>query len=104
MRSTRFTRRFVAVLALGASAACGSERAEMIDRGFAPAYAEGYEDGCSSGREAGGGPFDDFSRDARRYDGDREYAHGWDAAFEICKEKMEGMVRAARLRRPSRSK
>jgi hypothetical protein len=100
----RLTCRSVATFAIGALAACGSEKAAMIERGFDPGYAAGYEDGCSSGGEAAGGLFDDFKKDARRYDTERDYAQGWDAAFEVCGEKMAGMVRAARQRRPSRSK
>jgi hypothetical protein len=32
-------------------AACVSERDALIEQGFAPAYAEGYDDGCASSSE-----------------------------------------------------
>jgi hypothetical protein len=61
-----------------ALAACGSVKQTMIERGFPPAYAEGYADGCSSGEDAAGGLFAETRKDTTRYGAARQYAQGWD--------------------------
>ena len=88
------------VVALAVTA-CSSPREALIARGFPPAYAEGYDDGCASGNEAGGGLLAEARKDAGRYASDSQYAKGWDDGFAECKADMETMVREARLRRPS---
>jgi hypothetical protein len=98
----RATRAALAVtLAL---AACASEREALIARGFDPAYAEGYDDGCSSGKEAAGGMFGEARKDPSRYGADDQYTRGWDAGSEKCQRDTAAMVRDARLRNPSRDK
>ena len=69
----------------------------MIERGFPPAYAEGYADGCSSGREAAGGLFDETRKDTTRYGTDRQYAKGWDDGFQQCRSEMAATVESDRL-------
>jgi hypothetical protein len=75
-----------------ALAACGSVKETLIKQGFPPAYAEGYADGCSSGREAAGGVFDDARKDTTRYGSDPQYTQGWDNAFQRCRSDMEATV------------
>jgi hypothetical protein len=91
----------VAALALGA---CAAKSEALVARGADPAYAEGYDDGCSSGNAAGGSPFADARKDASRYDRDGQYAEGWDAGFAKCRRDMAAMVSDARRRNPSRDK
>ena len=76
----------------------------MIERGFPPAYAEGYDDGCSSGKEAAGGLFAETRKDTTRYDTDSQYTQGWNEGFGTCRTEMAAMVREAWLRNPSRDK
>jgi hypothetical protein len=93
-----------AMLALAAAlalAACTSTRDALIEQGFDPAYAEGYDDGCSSGNAVAGGLFAEARKEADRYANDSQYTHGWDAGFAKCQRNMAAMVRDARLRRPS---
>jgi len=80
-----------------ALAACGSVRETMIERGFPPAYADGYADGCSSGKAAAGGLFDTTRKDTTRYDSDRQYAQGWDKGFQQCRSEMAATVESDRL-------
>ena len=80
---------------------CTSTRDALIARGLPPTYAEGYDDGCASGNEAGGGLFTEARKDAGRYASDSQYAKGWDDGFAECKANTVAMVRDARLRRPS---
>ena len=65
-----------ALIMLVTLAACVSERDALIEQGFAPAYAEGYDDGCASGSTAAGGLFDEPRKDAERYATDTQYTHG----------------------------
>ena len=82
-------------------AACGSVRETMIERGFPPAYAEGYDDGCSSGKEAAGGLFDETRKEVTRYGTDRQYTQGWDIGFQQCKSAMAATVESDRRARGS---
>jgi hypothetical protein len=93
-----------ALVTLAALAGCTSQKDAMIAQGADPAYAEGYEDGCTSGNKAGGSPFDSDRKDAARYGPDSQYTKGWDDAFDTCKAKMAVMVEDARRRSPSRDK
>lgn len=93
--------------ALGAGlvlAACTSTKDALVARGFSPAYAAGYDHGCSSGQVAGGGLFGDEEKDAGRYGSDSDYTKGWDQGFAKCKGDQEEMTREARARKPSRDK
>ena len=104
MPATRLQRALAAVVAALALAACASEREALIARGFDPAYADGYDDGCASGKEAAGGLFGEARKDPSRYGVDDQYTRGWDAGSEKCRRNMAAMIRDARLRNPSRDK
>jgi hypothetical protein len=97
-------REWQAVLALVAQlalAGCTSTRDALIEQGFDPAYAAGYDDGCSSGNAAAGGFFAETRKDPGRYANDSQYRPGWDAGFAKCQRDTAEMVRDARLRHPS---
>ena len=83
----------VTILAL---AACASVRETMIERGFPPAYADGYADGCSSGNEAAGGLFYETRKDMTRYGADRQYTQGWDKGFQRCRDQMAATIETDR--------
>jgi hypothetical protein len=51
-------------------------RETLIERGYPPAYAEAYADGCESGKDAAGGLFAGPRKDASRYGGDEQYTKG----------------------------
>jgi hypothetical protein len=91
----------VATLAL---AACGSVKETMIERGFPPAYADGYDDGCASGKEAAGSLFDETRKDMTRYGTDRQYTQGWDNGFQQCRSDMAAAVESDRSARGGRDK
>jgi len=94
----------LAVLAVFALAACASTEEALIARGFDPAYAAGYDDGCTSGKAAAGSTFHSASKDDNRYATDTQYTQGFDAGFAKCRRDMAAMVLDARLRNPSRDK
>ncbi len=104
MPAGRWQTKLTALIAALALAACGSVKQTMIERGFPPAYAEGYDDGCASGKEAAGGLFAETRKDIKRYGSDEEYSQGWNDGFEKCRREMAAMVLEAWTRNPSRDK
>lgn len=94
----------VVLVGLVALAACTSQQERLIQQGASPAYAEGYSDGCDSGKQAAGAVLIEAKQDTNRYAGDNEYTKGWDAAFKKCKADMATRIREARRRNPSRDK
>ncbi|MGI9494276.1 MAG: hypothetical protein ACR2QF_17935 [Geminicoccaceae bacterium] len=88
------------LVTMAALAACSSKREQLIQQGATPAYADGYVDGCDSGKQAGGGLYHKAKKDADRYADNSEYAKAWDEAFKTCQADMAARVREARLRNP----
>jgi hypothetical protein len=100
-------RRWRSVLVVGAAAVvgCTSVHESLVERGYPPAYADGYEHGCASGKAAAGGLFAQTQKDESRYgESGGEYAQGWDAGYAKCRSDMRAMVVDARTRNPSREK
>ncbi|MEM8769078.1 MAG: hypothetical protein AAGE43_16645, partial [Pseudomonadota bacterium] len=52
-------------------------------------YAEGFHDGCHSGREAAGSASDGFLKDLNRFGVDRDYTRGWSDGFRQCETEQE---------------
>lgn len=52
------------------------------------AYADGYNDGCVSGRATQGSLTDREKRDANRFASDEQYAKGWSDAFKKCADEQ----------------
>lgn len=103
MPGSRWQRILVAVATATVLAACTSVEEGLVERGYDSAYAEGYDHGCASGKEAGGGLFAEAQQDQDRYaDSDSQYARGWDAGYQKCLTDMRAMVIDARTRNPSR--
>lgn len=70
---------------------CATERETMIQQGYPPAYADGYADGCHSGKAAGGDMFEHFTKNINRFSRDPQYAQGWNDGFKQCKAKQEAL-------------
>ncbi len=68
---------------------CVSQRENMISQGYPPAYADGYDDGCHSGSNAGGSIIDQFTKNVKRYKEDSQYRQGWDDGYKQCKAKQD---------------
>jgi len=75
---------------------CVSQKETMIKEGYPLSYAEGFDDGCHSGKQAGGSLFDQFKKDARRFTADQQYAQGWSDGFRQCESQQEAMQRQMR--------
>ena len=72
---------------------CVSQKEAMIKQGYPLAYAEGFDDGCHSGNRAGGSLFDEFKKDVRRFEADKQYAQGWSDGFRQCETEQEAIQR-----------
>ena len=98
MLRTNFHRHAVVLLlAPLLMAGCASTRDTLVQRGYPPGYAQGFDDGCHSGRKAGGSMFDQFEKDGWRFDRDRDYATGWSDGFRQCESQQENAMRQSRM-------
>jgi len=70
---------------------CQSTREQMMAEGFPPPFIDGFEAGCSSGRQAAGA-LESFRKDVPRYLQHPQYAQGWDDGFRQCKEGLESAI------------
>ncbi len=61
------------------------------------AYADGFDDGCHSGKKAGGNNFEQFKKDVRRFNADQQYAQGWSDAFRECETEQKSSDRQTRM-------
>jgi len=65
-------------------AGCQSTHEDLIAKGYPPAFADGFDDGCSSGRQAAGAITGEFRKNVPRYLKDPLYAEGWVDGFRQC--------------------
>ncbi|KTB82475.1 lipoprotein [Pseudomonas syringae] len=65
-------------------AGCQSTRDQMLAEGYPPGFADGYQDGCGSGREAAGASTGLFKKNVPRYLKEKLYAEGWTDGFRQC--------------------
>lgn len=85
----------VALLALVVSlSGCATPGATSDAGGRTPAYADGYKDGCASGRVSQGSMFDYERKNTSRFNSDEQYAQGWTDAFQKCAYE-QSQLRAA---------
>lgn len=76
---------------------CSSRRQQMLDQGYPSSYVDGFDDGCHSGKKAGGSMFDQFKKDVKRFETDKEYAQGWSDGFRQCETEEEALERQIRM-------
>ena len=76
---------------------CVSQRDTMVQQGYPLSYADGFDDGCHSGKKAGGSMFDQFKKDVRRFQTDKQYAQGWSDGFRQCETEQEALDRQIRM-------
>jgi len=69
---------------------CQSTHEQMLKDGYPPAYADGYQDGCGSGRHAAGLRVGDFRKNVPRYLAEPQYETGWDDGFRQCQSLQAG--------------
>ena len=76
---------------------CVTTSDTMKKEGYPAAYADGFEDGCHSGKKAGGSYFDQFKKDINRFNTDKEYAQGWSDSYRQCETEQEALDRQSRM-------
>lgn len=72
-------------------AGCQSTREHMTAEGYPAPFIDGFEAGCSSGRQAAGA-LESFRKDVPRYLQQPEYAQGWDDGFRQCQAALESAI------------
>jgi hypothetical protein len=65
-------------------AGCQTTHEQLLAEGYPPAFADGFQDGCSSGRQAAGAISGQFRKDVPRFLADATYATGWSDGFNQC--------------------
>ncbi|KPG92747.1 MULTISPECIES: hypothetical protein [unclassified Pseudomonas] len=78
------------VLLLGG---CQTTHEDLIAKGYPPAFADGFDDGCVSGRQAAGSISGEFRKNVPRYLKDKQYADGWTDGFRQCQAMLENKGR-----------
>jgi len=87
----------IATVTMFLFAGCATQKEIMIQEGHSLDYAEGFEDGCHSGQQAGGNMFESFKKDENRFSKHAKYTAGWSDGFRQCESKQEAMDRQYRM-------
>ena len=87
----------IAVPVLLTLTGCASTKDDLVAKGYPLHYAEGFDDGCHSGKKAAGSLFDEFKKDVNRFASDTEYAQGWSDGFRQCESEQEALQRQMRM-------
>ncbi|WP_263144877.1 hypothetical protein [Pseudomonas sp. RIT-PI-AD] len=84
-----------AALACGLAAmllgGCQGTRERMLAEGYPAPFVEGFEAGCSSGRQAASG-LERLTKDVPRYLAQPVYAQGWDDGFRQCQGAVQNAL------------
>ncbi|WP_213875698.1 hypothetical protein [Pseudomonas sp. dw_358] len=67
---------------------CQSTHEQMVQQGYPPAFADGYQDGCVSGHSAVAA-VGDFVKNVPRYLKEKQYSTGWDDGFQQCQTSAQ---------------
>ena len=73
---------------------CASTAENMRAKGYGPNYSQGYGDGCSSGKKAGGSMLDQFKKDVRQYDSNYKYKEGWEDGYRECRSEEKQLMKS----------
>ena len=76
---------------------CATQKEVMMQQGHSTAYAEGFDDGCHSGKKAGGNMFESFKKDEDRFARHSRYTQGWSDGFRECELESEASQRQIRM-------
>ena len=74
-------------------AGCQSTHEQLLAQGYPPAFADGFDEGCSSGRQAAGVISGEFRKNVPRYLKDANYAEGWSDGFRQCQAMVDNQDR-----------
>ncbi|MBD8496308.1 hypothetical protein IFR09_17750 [Pseudomonas syringae] len=65
-------------------AGCQSTHEQLLAEGYPPAFADGFQDGCGSGRQAAGAIGGQYRKNVPRDLKEPLYAKGWADGFRQC--------------------
>ena len=71
------------LLSVAVLSGCETTGERLLAQGYPPSFVSGFEDGCSSGRQAAGA-LSEFRKNVPAYLADRRYAMGWDDGLRQC--------------------
>lgn len=69
-------------------AGCQSTHDQLLAEGYPPAFADGFQDGCASGRQAVDALKGQYKKDLPRYLHEPSYAQGWGDGFRQCEGQL----------------
>jgi len=81
--------RWVVLWCVVVIAGCQSTHDQLLAEGYPPAFADGFQDGCGSGRQAVDVMKGQFKKNVPRYLKDSLYAQGWGDGFRQCQAMLE---------------
>ena len=58
----------------------------LMGPGHTPTYADGFNDGCSSGNASQNVVAGVYRKDIKRFDSEKQYAEGWTAGYKKCED------------------
>ncbi len=58
----------------------------LMGPGHTPTYADGFNDGCSSGNASQNPVAGIYRKDIKRFDSEKQYAEGWTAGYKKCED------------------
>lgn len=76
-------------------AGCQSTHEQLVAEGYPPAFADGFQDGCGSGRQAAGAIGGVYRKDVPRDVKEPLYAKGWNDGFRQCQAMQQNRDRDA---------
>lgn len=68
-----------------------------MNEGASPAYAQGFDDGCSSGKKSAGDLFSQFHKNVQAFQHNQDYRQGWNDGHEECRNEWLSMNRQQQL-------
>ena len=86
----------IALIGVFTMLGCASQKEQLIKQGASPAYAQGFEDGCHSGKKAGGSWFDSFRKNTHLFNTNPDYKQGWIDGYNECEKQQEALERQNR--------
>ncbi len=60
-----------------------------LNQQYSSSYAEGFNDGCHSGKGVAGSKESRYFKDIERFYSDPQYRRGWNDGYEQCKRERE---------------
>ena len=97
MKTTKLLLMSSAIAGMIIFSGCATEKDIMLQEGHSLAYADGFDDGCHSGKKAGGNMFESFKKDEDRFARHSKYTQGWSDGFRECENEQEAQDRQIRM-------